>query len=131
MIFSYTVLADYIGNNKLNLNDFKPHLLIMTTKQKQRLVRIVVQINTPTKKISPIKSEMLLGIFIQDDLKWNEYIQNNEKSLLNQLNTRLNALKMISNLAIFKTRLMIWPMAYTVANISFKLVFGVEQMNIS
>ena len=57
MIFSYTVLADYIGNNKLNLNDFKPHLLIMTTKQKQRLVRIVVQINTPTEKISPIKSE--------------------------------------------------------------------------
>ena len=66
------------------------------SNQKQRLVNIGVQINTPTEKISPIKSEMLLGIFIQDDLKWNEYIQNNEKSLLNQLNTRLNVLKMIS-----------------------------------
>ena len=68
---------------------------------------INVKINTPTEEINPIKSEKLLGIFIQDDLKWNEYIQNNEKSLLKQLNTRLNALKMISNIASFKTRLMI------------------------
>ena len=96
-----------MGNNKLKLNDDKTHLLIMTTKQKQRLVNINVKINTPTEEINPIKSEKLLGIFIQDDLKWNEYIQNNEKRLLKQLNTRLNALKMISNIASFKTRLMI------------------------
>ena len=44
---------------------------------------------------------------IQDDLKWTEYIQYNEKSLIKQLNTRLNALKMISYVASFKVRLMI------------------------
>ena len=60
-----------------------------------------------TEEIKPIKSEQLLGIFIQDDLKWNDYLQNNEKSLIKQLNTRLNALKMISNVASFKVRLMI------------------------
>ena len=57
--------------------------------------------------IQPIKSEKLLGIHIQDDLKWTEYIQNNDKSLIKQLTSRLNALKMISGVANFKTRLMV------------------------
>ena len=57
--------------------------------------------------IEPIKSEKLLGIHIQDDLKWTEYIQNNDKSLIKQLTSRLNALKMISGVANFKTRLMV------------------------
>ena len=103
----YAVLAQYMGNNKLKLNDDKTHLLIMATKQKQRLININVKIDTPTEEIRPIKSEKLLGIFIQDDLKWTDYIQNNEKSLIKQLNSRLNALKMISYVASFKVRLMI------------------------
>ena len=103
----YTILANYMGNNKLKLNDDKTHLLIMTTKQKQRLVNINIQIKTPTEEIKPIKSEKLLGIFIQDDLKWGEYIQNNDKSLIKQLTSRLNALKIISRIASFKVRLMI------------------------
>ena len=57
----------------------------MTTRQKQRLININVKINTPTEEIRPIKSEKLLGIFIQDDLKWSDYIQNNDKSLIKQL----------------------------------------------
>ena len=103
----YTIPAQYMGNNKLKLNDDKTHLLIMTTQQKQKLININVQITTPTEVIKPIKSEKLLGIFIQDNLKWTDYILNNEKSLLKQLNTRINALKMISYVASFKVRLMI------------------------
>ena len=93
----------------------------MTTGQKQRLVNIDVKINTTSEVIKPIKSEKLLGVFIQDDLKWSEYIQNNERSLIKQLNTRLNALKMISKVANFKTRLM-------VANgiFSSKLIFQIS-----
>ena len=79
----------------------------MTTRQKQRMMDINVKINTPTEEIKPIKSEKLLGIFIQDDLKWTEYIQNNDKSLLKQLTSRLNALRIVSHVASFKTRLMI------------------------
>ena len=103
----YRVLAEYMGNNKLKLNDDKTHLLVMTTQQKQRLLNITVKISTPTEVIKPIKSEKLLGIFIQDNLKWTEYILNNEKSLLNQLNNRLNAIRMLSSVANFKVRLMV------------------------
>ena len=56
----YEVLAEYMANNKLKLNDDKTHLLIMTTKQKHRLLNITVKITTPTEEIKPIKSEKLL-----------------------------------------------------------------------
>ena len=79
---------------------------MMTTKQKQRLININVKIYIPTEEIKPIRSEKLLGIFIKDYLNWTGYIQNNEKSQLKQLNTRLNALKMISYVVSFKVRLM-------------------------
>ena len=57
--------------------------------------------------IKPKKSEKLLGIIIQDDLKWTEYILKDEKSLIKQLNSRLNALKMISWVSSFRIRHMI------------------------
>ena len=44
---------------------------------------------------------------MMNDLKWSEYFQNNDKSLIRQLTSRMNALKMISGVATFKTRLMI------------------------
>ena len=103
----YTTLSSYMGNGKLKLNDDKTHLLIMTTRQKHRMLDISVRINTPTEEIEPIKSEKLLGVFIQNDLKWNNYILHNEKSLIKQLSNRLSALKMISNVGSFKTRLMV------------------------
>ena len=74
-----------MGNIKLKLNDDKIHLLIMTTKQKQRILDINIQINTPTETIKPISTEKRLGIQIKDYLKWAEYIQNNDRSLLKQL----------------------------------------------
>ena len=100
----YSTLASYMGNSGLKLTDDKTHLLIMTTKQKRKLINIDVH---TTEEIKPIKSEKLLGIFIQDDLKWSDYILNNEKSLIRQLTSRLNALKIISGVASFKARLMI------------------------
>ena len=81
--------------------------MIKLTKQKQRIINIEIQNNATTEEIKPIKSEKLLGIFIQDDLKWGEYIQNNDKSLIKQLTSRLNAFRIISRVASFKVRLMI------------------------
>ena len=103
----YRTMADYLGNNRLKLNDDKTHLLVMTTKQRHRILTVDTIIDTPVQEIKPIKTEELLGIYIQNDLKWSEYIQNNDKSLLKQLTSRLNALRMISSVASFKVRLMI------------------------
>ena len=103
----YSVMANYLGNNRLKLNDDKTHLLIMTTRQKRRLVNINIKITTPSEEIQPIQSERLLGVIIQEDLKWTDYIQNHEKSLIKQLTSRLNALRLISGIASFKVRLMI------------------------
>ena len=103
----YRVMANYLGNNKLKLNDDKTHLLVMTTQQKQKMITIDIKINTPMGDIKPKKYEKLLGIYIQDDLKWTEYILKNDKSLIKQLGSRLNALKIISKAASFKVRLMV------------------------
>ena len=58
----YEVMAKYLGNNKLKLNDDKTHLLIMTTKHKRRLMNIQTAIFTDQEEIKPIKTEKLLGI---------------------------------------------------------------------
>ena len=79
----------------------------MTTRQRRRLINIDIKISKPTEEIEPIKSERLLGVIIQEDLKWTEYIQNHEKSLIKQLTSRLSALRLISAIASFKIRLMI------------------------
>ena len=66
-----------------------------------------IQINTTTEEIKPIKSEKLLGIIIQEDLKWTEYIQNHDNSLIKQLSARVSALKLVSKFSTFKVRLMV------------------------
>ena len=103
----YSGLANFMNNNRLKLNDDKTHLLLMSTQQKHRQLEVTVQIETVTENIKPVKSEKLLGIHIQNDLKWSEYIINNEKSLIKQLNLRINALRIVSRAASFKTRLMV------------------------
>ena len=94
-------------SNKLKLNDDKTHLLVMTTRQKIRQKNMNVQIQTQTELIKASETEKLLGAMIHENLTWSEYIQNDKKSLISQLSTRLNALKKISGVASFKTRLMI------------------------
>ena len=103
----YKIMANYLGDSRLKLNDDKTHLLIMMTRNKRRLLNIDIQIKTPTEEIKPIKSEKLLGIIIQEDLKWTEYIQNHDKSLIKQLTARVSALKLVSNFSSFKVRLMV------------------------
>ena len=50
---------------------------------------------------------LLLGLHLQENLKFREYIQDNDKSLLKGLTTRLNALKQIKKFTSFKQRLAI------------------------
>ena len=53
----YRTMADYLGNNRLKLNDDKTHLLVMTTKQRHRILTVDTIIDTPVQEIKPIKTE--------------------------------------------------------------------------
>ena len=96
------------------------HLLVMSTWQKRARTNIDVTLITPTEAIRPIKTEKLLGIFIHENMKWSEYVQDNDQSLIKKLTTRLNALKLISGLATFKVRLMVGNGIFC-----SKLVYGI------
>jgi hypothetical protein len=102
----YKKLAEYMGDNKLVINDDKTHLLVMGTG-KHSASRELVSIDTGTVVVRPIETEKLLGLNIHQSLKWKEHVLSNEKSLLKILTTRLTALKKISKNATFATRLMV------------------------
>ena len=58
----YNVVADFLTNNKLKVNDDKTHLLVMTTRQKRRHVDTnTVGISTPSGTVFPTSTERLLG----------------------------------------------------------------------
>ena len=102
----YRCIAEYMGDNKLVINDDKTHLLVMGTKKQARF-RKQVRIDTGTVVVAPIETEKLLGINIHQSLKWKEHVISGKKSMINTLTTRLNALKRIFRNASFKTRLMV------------------------
>ena len=104
----YNVVADFLTDNKLKVNDDKTHLLVMTTRQKRRHVdTTTTSIHTTSETVTPTSTERLLGAEIHHDMKWTEHIMDSENSLVKSLNKRLGALKKIQKTASFKTRKMI------------------------
>ena len=102
----YSVLADFLTANKLKVNDDKTHLLVMSTRQKrQHRDTSTITINTPTATITPSTVERLLGAQVHHDMTWKEHIMNNTDALIKSLNKRIGALKKISPVASFKTRI--------------------------
>ena len=91
----YRAVSDYMTSNELKLNNEKTHLLLMTTAQKKKNLTQELQIFTPDEVIDVSSSEKLLGITIHENLKWTEYILNDENSLTSQLSLRLNGLKKV------------------------------------
>ena len=101
----YKVMAEYLTDNKLKVNDDKTHLLVLTTRQKRRFVDTKsVHIDTPTATITPSTVERLLGAQVHQDMRWVEHVLESNEALVKSLNTRLGALKKISHVASFKTR---------------------------
>jgi hypothetical protein len=105
----YKVIAEYMRNNKLKLNDEKTHLLVMDTGQSRARVQAakLVEIRTPTGTIKPTSSEKLLGCWIDANLKWSEHIRDNKENLVRSLATRLGAMKKIGRVASFQNRKML------------------------
>ena len=78
-----------------------------TDKKHRRYGDFDITLNTGSEIIEPISSEKLLGGFISHDLKWNNHIKDNEKSMFKRLTSRINALGKMAKVAPFKTRKML------------------------
>ena len=105
----YNIIAQFMVNNRLKLNDDKTHLLVMTTGQARSAVQAGVQVRivTATETIRPTSSEKLLGCWVHENLKWAEHLRDNTDNIIKSLNTRLGALKKVRKLTTFKNRKMI------------------------
>ena len=105
----FTAISEFMLSNKLKLNDDKTHIMVMTTSQarKKKNPNDMVKLITPTKLIVPSSSEKLLGAWIHQDMKWEEYVQDSDDSLIRSLSTRIGALRVIGKVANFKNRKLI------------------------
>ena len=92
----------WMGANLLKLNASKTHTLTVGTAQKlrnlERKVNVVLDNITLTEDSS--QSELLLGCFVSSDLKW----QNQVKSVVAKLKTRLSALEKLKFCGTFSIR---------------------------
>ena len=104
----YKLIAQFMVNNRLKLNDDKTHLLVMATWQSTGRVQAGAQVRivTPSEVIRPSTTEKLLGCWVHEDLKWVEHLRYSKDSIIKSLNSRL-ALKKVRKIATFKNRKMI------------------------
>ena len=68
---------------------------------------MTMTVKTGTEEKPTTEVERLLGVYIHQNLKWDQMILMHEKSLLKALQTRTNELNMITKIADFRTRKMI------------------------
>ena len=104
-------VSKFMNNNKLKLNSDKTHFMIFTSdynwRNKLDDIKENIFLDTGYEQIPISDSENLLGGKINKNLKWTEHILFGKDSLVKKLNLRLGALKRISKVASFKTRLMV------------------------
>ena len=95
--------------NRLKLNEDKTHLLVMSTGQAKNRAQAGSQVGilTGTEIVKPSRTEKLLGCWVNDDLKWAEYLRDNDDNLMKCSNVRIGALKKIQYTASFKIRKMV------------------------
>ena len=103
----YAASASFLTSSMLQVNGDKTHAMLLTTAQNRRLNNLDLTVNFGNKQQRSSKVERLLGLQVHENMKFREFIQDNEKSLIKGLNTRLNALKQIKKYASFKQRLAI------------------------
>ena len=104
----YNKLSSYMANNKLVLKSEKTHMLVLTSKARHnKHVDFGLQLDTGSEIILPIQNVTLLGCTITDDLKWYQHIVGSDKSMLNQLKNRINALRKACPFLSFKNRKMV------------------------
>ena len=115
----------YLTENRLCINTDKTHSMVMVTQQKRRHINtMTVKLETGVETITPSPVERLLGLQVHQDLGFGQHLVEGRNSLLCSLDTRIKALKSISKVASFKTRLNVCS-ALVVSSILYMLpVYG-------
>ena len=98
-----------MSSNKLKLNSDKTHLMHFSSNRPRadNDQNNAIQLNTGNEIINVSQSEKLLGSIVNCDLRWDEHLLHHSDALLKQLSQRLSAIKLICNIADFKTRKMV------------------------
>ena len=87
-------IEQYMNSNGLKLNVEKTQLLIMNPGRKRNNDDLSLLFNGHL--VEPEKNVRFLGVIISNNLRWNDYILNSEKSVLNFCYKKLRALKLMS-----------------------------------
>ena len=78
----YAGSASFLTSSMHQVNGDKTNTILITTAQFRRLNKTDLTVNFGNDKQGSSKVERLLGLQLPKNLKFGEYIQNNEKSLL-------------------------------------------------
>ena len=101
----FQVMKSYLTENRLCINSDKTHLLVLCTEQKRRYIETEITLNTGTEIIFPTPVEKLVGFTVHQNLGFGEYLVHGKNSVVSTLSKRVGALKLVSKIASFKTRL--------------------------
>ena len=101
-----TKITDYMNANALVLNQDKSKMLVLT-KTNAVCDNIELVIEGKQIPIKPVRSIVYLGIQIQDDLRWNQFVAEGPDNLAKKLRQKLNAIKILRKYLSIKTTKMI------------------------
>ena len=94
------IVSDWMLGNKLKLNAEKTHLMTVGTRARLRNQPSKAVVNMDGLELKESESEMLLGCYVESDLKWHKQVN----FLLSKLQTRLGALDKIKHIVQFQFR---------------------------
>ena len=95
-------ITQYMNANSLVINQDKSKIMIITNNQKTR-DEISIQVENKPKPIQPVRSMSYLGIHIQDNLMWNQFLKDGKDNLSKRLTQKTNAIKQIRRYLSTKT----------------------------
>ena len=95
-------ITDYMNANSLVINQDKSKIMIITKNKKTR-DEISIKIENKNEPIQPVRNMKYLGIMIQDDLMWNQFLKDGPDNLEKRLKQKINAIKCIRKYLSTKT----------------------------
>ena len=69
-------MAEYLGEQRLSVNQDKTHLLLLTTTQRRRHIHNEITVRTEKEIIKPTETERLLGIRLEQNMGFGRHIDN-------------------------------------------------------